>query len=120
VILTLPGLYAIDRDPSPRALEIGHLPTSTDNPFVLARMAGRYNETLRAIASERGLALVDLEAWARDALQPADEHFIDSVHLDERSQEQAGLYLAGVLAPLLPGARPSATEVPSRAGAGPR
>jgi lysophospholipase L1-like esterase len=120
VILTLPGLYQMDRDPSPRALEIGHLPTSTDNPFVLARTAGRYNETLRAIAKDRGLALVDLEAWARETLKPADEHFVDSVHLDERSQEQAGLYLAGVLAPLLPGARPSATEVPSRAGAGPR
>src|SRR6185436_10924693 len=25
VILTLPGLYQMDRDPSPRALEIGHL-----------------------------------------------------------------------------------------------
>jgi lysophospholipase L1-like esterase len=102
VIVTLPGLYTMDRDPSPHALEIGHLPTFTDNPFVLARMAGRYNETLRAIAHDRGLELVDLEAWARETLQPADEHFIDSVHLDERSQEQAGLYFAGALAPLLP------------------
>ena len=44
VILTLPGLYQTDRDPSPRALEIGHLPTFTDNPFVLARMAELYSE----------------------------------------------------------------------------
>ena len=43
------------RDPSPRALEIGHLPTFTDNPFVLARMAERYNEALRALARDRGL-----------------------------------------------------------------
>jgi lysophospholipase L1-like esterase len=120
VIVTLPGLYSMDRDPSQRALEIGHLPTSTDNPFVLARMAGRYNETLRAIAHDRGLDLVDLEAWARENLQPADEHFIDSVHLDERSQEQAGLYLAGALAPLLAAARSGATAGPNRAGDGPR
>jgi lysophospholipase L1-like esterase len=117
VILTLPGLYAMDRDPSPRALEIGHLPTSTDNPFVLARMAGRYNETLRAIAKDRGLDLVDLEAWARESLQPAEEHFIDSVHLDERSQEQAGLYLAGALAPLLPASKQEPAAVPPHGGA---
>jgi len=79
---------------------------------VLARMAGRYNETLRAIARDRGLELVDLEAWARETLQPAEEHFIDSVHLDERSQEQAGLYLSGALAPLL------ADPVPEQTAAG--
>jgi len=114
VILTLPGLYGMDRDPSPRALAIGHLPTWTDNPFVLARMAGRCNETLRVLAREERLDLVDLEAWARETLQPADEHFIDSVHLDERSQQQAGVYLAGALAPLLPAAKQAPAAEPPR------
>ncbi len=102
VILTLPGLYATDREPSPRALRIGHLPTFTDNPFVLARMADRYNEALRTLARDRGLDLVDLDRWGRETLQPPDEHFIDSVHLDELSQERLGIHLADALAPLLP------------------
>ena len=90
VILTLPGLYSTARDPAPRALEIGHLPTFTDNAFVLARMAERYNDALRALARERRLTLVDLDRWARATLVPPEEHFIDSVHLDELGQETAG------------------------------
>lgn len=103
VILTLPGLYATDVAPSARALEIGHLPTFTDNPFVLAGMAERYNHALRGLARDRGVVLVDLDRWARETLAPPEDHFIDSVHLDERGQERAGLYLAQALAPLLPG-----------------
>ena len=53
-----------------------------------------------------------IDNYAADWLQPAEEHFIDSVHLDERSQEQAGLYLAGALAPLLTDSVPE----PSAAG----
>jgi lysophospholipase L1-like esterase len=101
VILTLPGLYGTNESPSARALEIGHLPPFTDNPFVLARMAERYNEALRALARERGIDLVDLDRWARDTLLPAEDHFIDSVHLDERGQERLGVYLAEALAPLV-------------------
>jgi len=112
VILTLPGLYSSERDPSPRALEIGHLPTWSDNAFVLARMAERHNQALRALARERGLALVDLERWARETLVPPEQHFIDSVHLDELGQERAGRYLAEALAPLLP--EPAREPQPSR------
>jgi hypothetical protein len=72
VILTLPGLYALDRDPSARAL-----------------------------ASRQGLTVVDLERWARDTLQPPESHFVDSVHLDELAQREAGVWLAGALEPLL-------------------
>jgi lysophospholipase L1-like esterase len=102
VILTLPGLYSTDEAPSPRALEIGHLPTFTDNPFVLARMAERYNDVLRALARDRGLDLVDLDRWSRVTLRPPEEHFIDSVHLDELAQEQAGISIARAIGPLLP------------------
>jgi lysophospholipase L1-like esterase len=107
VILTLPGLYATDREPSARALELGHLPTFTDNPFVLARMAERTNEALRLLARERGLAVVDLEQWAREALAPPEEHFIDSVHLDEESQLRLGEHMADAIAPLLADAPPA-------------
>lgn len=100
-ILTLPGLYAPDLEPSARALAIGHLPGFTDNPFVLAAMAARYNDSLRELAQRQGLMLVDLERWARDTLQPPESHFIDSVHLDERAQRQAGIWLASALEPLL-------------------
>ena len=101
VILTLPGLYAPDRDPSARALAVGHLPAFTDNPFVLAAMAARYNDALRELALRQGLKLADLEHWARDTLQPPESHFVDSVHLDEPGQRQAGVWLAGALEPLL-------------------
>ena len=116
VILTLPGLYTTDRTPSPRALDIGHLPTFTDNPFVLARMAERYNDALRAFARDRGLPIVDLDRWSRETLVPPEGHFIDSVHLDERTQEQAGAYLANALAPLLPprSSPPRASAAPPR------
>jgi lysophospholipase L1-like esterase len=102
VIVTLPGLYSTAHDPSERALEIGHLPTFTDNAFVLAKMAERYNGALRALARERQLTLVDLDLWVRETLVPPEEHFIDSVHLDELSQQRAGLVLAEALAPLVP------------------
>ncbi len=107
VLVALPGLYSTDRDPAPRALEIGHLPTFTDNPFVLARMAERYNGQLRDLARSRSLVLVDLDAWCRRELQPTEAHFVDSVHLDERSQERAGTFLAEELAPLLAAGSPA-------------
>jgi lysophospholipase L1-like esterase len=117
VILTLPGLYSSDRVPSARALAIGHLPTFTDNPFVLARMAERYNEALRILAHDRGLVLVDLDRWSRQTHEPPEEHFIDSVHLDELAQEQAGTHIAHAVAPLLP--RPARPN-PRGADAAPR
>jgi lysophospholipase L1-like esterase len=116
VLITIPGLYATDRDPSPRALETGHLPTFTDNPFVLARMAERYNTALRELARRRGLDLVDLDRWSSRELRPPEEHFVDSVHLDERSQERAGIVLADALESLVrASARPTPPAVPNRA-----
>jgi lysophospholipase L1-like esterase len=94
-------------------LEVGHLPTFTDNPFVLARMVERYNAALRELAARRGLTLVDLDQWSRRELVPPEDYFVDSVHLDERSQERAGVVLADGLEPLLRAAGPSsAAETP--------
>lgn len=117
VMLTLPGLYSSDRDPAPAALALGHLPPFTDNPYVLARMAERTNAALRGLARERGLAVVDLERWAREALSPPESHFIDSVHLDELSQERLGVHLAAQLVHLVPSEAGSGPEAATSPGA---
>jgi lysophospholipase L1-like esterase len=102
VLVTLPGLYAMDETPDARTLEKGHLPPFTDNPYVLARMAERYNECLRALARSRGLQVIDLDAWGRKALEPRADYFFDSVHLYEEGQRLIGAHLAEALAPDVP------------------
>jgi lysophospholipase L1-like esterase len=98
----------MDEAPDARALAKGHLPVFTDNPYVLARMVERYNDSLRELARARGLTLVDLDAWGRKALEPRAEHFFDAVHLYERGQRLIGLHLAATLAPgIRTGARSS-------------
>ena len=37
---------------------------------------------------------MDLDLWSRETLTPPEEHYIDSVHLDELAQEQAGIQIA--------------------------
>jgi lysophospholipase L1-like esterase len=96
-LVTLPGLFVRDREPSDRALEMGHLPEGTDNPYVLARLTERYNEALRSLAGRRGLQVVDLANWSLEALDPRDEYFFDSVHLWEHGQSEIGRHLAGRL-----------------------
>src|SRR5262249_17294696 len=58
VLFTLPGLYELDRDPTPAMLRMGHVPPYTDNPFVLAKLAARYNEVLRELARTEPLVLI--------------------------------------------------------------
>lgn len=93
VLLTLPGLYT-SADPSPKALEIGHLPEWTDNPLVLAKVTERFNAGLAALARRRGYHLVDLAGWSDRRLIPRDTWFFDSVHLHESGQTRIGLCLA--------------------------
>jgi len=104
VLLTLPGLYRSDQAPSAKALQIGHLPPYTSNPYVLARMSEEYNAWLRRLAVQEGVSLVDLEAWSRNALEPRDRFFFDSVHVYEEGQESIGRYLATEILPVLPAA----------------
>lgn len=94
VLLTIPGLFTLDENPSPRALEIGHLPDYTDNPFVLAKLSSEYNRRLRELAQRLGVEIIDLEEWSRSALVPRDQHFFDSVHLYEEGQQEIGQFLA--------------------------
>ena len=94
VLVTVPGLFTLDESPSERALEIGHLPEYTDNPFVLAKLSTEYNERLRELARRLGVELIDLEEWSRTALRPRDKYFFDSVHLYEEGQQKIGEFLA--------------------------
>ena len=101
VLLTLPGLFVMDEEPSPRALKVGHLPTFTENPYVLAKISTEYNKRLRRLAKSQDLLLVDLEGWSREALRPRDQFFFDSVHVYEEGQIRIGQYLAVQLLPLV-------------------
>jgi lysophospholipase L1-like esterase len=94
VLLTLPGLYEVDRQPTEYMLKIGHLPTYTDNPYVLAKLTSRLNELLRQMAREESADVIDLELWSRTALNPRERYFFDSVHLTDEGQEMLGRYLA--------------------------
>jgi lysophospholipase L1-like esterase len=102
-IVTLPGLYRSDAPASARALEMGHLPEFTDNPYVIAALADAYNERLRELAAELGIPLIDLDRWSREALEPRDAWFVDSVHLTEQGQVLVGEEVARAIAPLLGG-----------------
>jgi lysophospholipase L1-like esterase len=101
VLLTLPGLFVMDEEPSPQALKVGHLPTFTDNPYVLAKISEEYNKRLRRLAVSQNLVLVDLEEWSNESLKPRDRFFFDSVHLYEEGQTRIGKYLAEQLLPLV-------------------
>lgn len=94
LLVTLPGIYSMDEEPSQASLEKGHVPDFTDNPYVLARMAERYNAALRELAERNGLQVIDLEKWARTALQPREGFFFDSVHLYDKGQVMIGEYMA--------------------------
>jgi len=101
-LVTLPGLYVMNEAPDARTLEKGHLPPFTDNPYVLARMAERYNDCVRELGRARGLQVIDLEAWGRRALEPRADRFFDAVHLYEEGQRMIGAHLAEALEPDVP------------------
>lgn len=97
VIVTLPSLLTSKEEPTERALQIGHLPGFTDNPYVLAKMVEQYNADLRNLAMRSNLQVIDLEKWSVTALQPRDAYFTDTVHLSEKGQQAIGKYMAGEL-----------------------
>lgn len=101
VLFTLPGLYEMDREPTPAMLQMGHLPSYTDNPYVLAKLTARYNETLREMARNGSAELIDLDQWSRTTLQPRERYFFDSVHLTDEGQAMLGRYLADRLQSLI-------------------
>jgi lysophospholipase L1-like esterase len=105
VIFTLPGLYVMDQEPTERAMSFGFVTPWSTNPYVLARMTEIYNDELRALGRETGATVIDLDAWSRDALQPRDRYFFDSVHLTDEGLRLMGEHIATELEPLLPARR---------------
>jgi hypothetical protein len=101
VLFARPGLYEVDREPTENMLKMGHLPTYTDNPYVLAALSARLNELLRQLARTESVDLIDLEAWSRTVLNPRERYFFDSVHLTDEGQAMLGRYLAGPFARIL-------------------
>lgn len=98
VLVTLPGLFTLKEKQTPLALKIGHLPSFTENPYVLAKLTERYNAALRLLAKRRNLLVIDLAAWSEHALQPRDVYFVDSVHLNARGLRLVGAFVAEQLA----------------------
>lgn len=94
VLITLPGLYVVGEPFSEKALQIGHMPQFTNNPYVMAKMTQKYNQILLNLATKHNVGLIDLAKWSKTNLQPTDDHFIDSVHLRCKSQGLVGKYIA--------------------------
>jgi lysophospholipase L1-like esterase len=99
-VLTLPGLFTMD-EPTELALQIGHLPEWTANPYALAKVTERYNWALKELASQEDLMLVDLDAWSRKVMESRDGYFFDSVHLYEEGQLMIGREIADRLRPVI-------------------
>lgn len=100
ILITLPGLFTMDRTPDDKSLEIGHLPQETQNPYVLAKLTRRYNESIRSFADENGYELIDLSAWSDENLVPPAGYFTDSVHMSLWGMERVGHFLANSLTQL--------------------
>jgi lysophospholipase L1-like esterase len=96
-VATLPGLYVSGEPISREALEKGHLPRYTDNPYVAAALADAYNTRLRSLARKEATGLIDLAEWSRKALRPRHDYFTDSVHLTPQGQQAIGEHIAGEL-----------------------
>jgi lysophospholipase L1-like esterase len=101
VLLTLPGLYELDKTPTDYMLKIGHLPIYTDNPYELAALSARLNALLRQLASEESVQLIDVESWSRTAFRPRERYFFDSVHFTDEGQAMLGRFLADQIQPIL-------------------
>lgn len=97
VLVTLPGLFSIDNAPSKEALQMGHLPSNIKNAYVLALMTRKYNNSLKQLAAEENIPLIDLEEWAENALVPPESWFFDSVHLSPEGQIAIGDYIGECL-----------------------
>lgn len=93
-IVTLLGLYKSESPPSPQALEVGHLPYWTENPFVLASLTDKYNHDLRQMALDLNVKLIDLQAWGDEVLTPPEKYMFDSVHFNLSGLKKVGKYLA--------------------------
>lgn len=102
-LVTLPGIFTMDTEPSERALEIGHLPHYTQNPYVLAAYAEANNKGLRRLARDIGAKVLDAAAWSKENLSPRETYFSDSVHLTAEGLKKLADFMADELASDIPG-----------------
>ncbi len=93
-LVSLFGLFQSDQIPNKKALDIGHLPLETDNPYVLAAMTNAFNEHLYTLSQSNNVKYIDLYKWGRQNLKPIDDYFFDSVHLNAKGLERVGHYIA--------------------------
>ncbi len=94
VLVTLPGLFTMDEEPSSLSLEKGHLPEFTDNPFVFAKLTAGYNNSLKKLALEKGVTVIDLAKWSSKTLIPREKYFSDSVHMTSEGLNLVGSFMA--------------------------
>jgi lysophospholipase L1-like esterase len=121
VLLTQPHLWRADLEPD---LEqrcwmggVGNYTQQAGSPYysaaALAEGQQRYNESLRALAPQLGLELIDLEA----GLPKDGSHFYDDVHMTDlgsaRAAEIVAEHMARHTLPAL--ARPASSAAPGKA-----
>jgi hypothetical protein len=94
VLLTLPGLLDERAVPTPEALAKAYPVEFTSNLFAWAVLTRGWNEALLGHGRDRGLPVLDLEAWALRELDPRDRFFGDSVHPLPEAHRLLGRYLA--------------------------
>jgi lysophospholipase L1-like esterase len=98
ILVTLPGLFTMQEIPTLKMPKVAYLPPYTDNPYVLAKLAERYNVALKSLAKKKKVDLLDLAQWSMDSLQPRETFFLDSVHFTVWGLERVGVYMADWIA----------------------
>lgn len=93
-LVTLPGIFTMSSMPSDKALRIGHLPSYTRNPFVVAAISDAFNNSIRELAADGRIKVIDLAAWSEEHLSPRDQYFSDAVHLTAAGLTKAANYIS--------------------------
>lgn len=101
-LMTLPGLFNSGETPTDKALKIGYLPSSIENPFVFAALTEHANQLLRDGASKEGIEILDTAELVSKHLVPRDDYYLDSVHFTPAGLRHFGEIIADQLCPKIP------------------
>ena len=99
-LMTLPSLFGMNA-PSEKALKIGHTPYFTTNPYTVAAMVRQFNEGVRELSIHDDIDVIDINKWAKQELQKADNFFLDTVHLTDPALEMLGREIGRQLTPIV-------------------
>lgn len=102
VLITLPGLLDMDIEPAEATLADCHPLPVSGNMYLFPLLTGRFNDEIRQYARDKGLAVIDLERYARKYLIPKSEYFMDEVHPNVDGYAKIGRFLASELSEYLP------------------